>query len=54
MFQCREDCVKIELASKDGMEGDDIIIARGLPGIHLPESSGELIAETFLRLCCGR
>ena len=54
MSQCREDCVKIELASKDGMEGDDIIIARGLPGIHMPESSGELIAKTFLRLCYGR
>ena len=54
MSQCRGDCVKIELASKDGMEGDDIIIARGLPGIHMPESSGELIAKTFLRLCYGR
>lgn len=51
---CREDCVKIELASRDGMEGDDIIPARGLPGIHMPESSGKLIAETFLRLCYGR
>ena len=51
---CRKDCVKIELASKDGMAGDDIIIARGLPGIHMPESSGKLIGETFLRLCCGR
>lgn len=54
MTQAPEDCVKIELASKDGMEGDDIIIARGLPGIHMPESSGKLIAETFLRLCYGR
>lgn len=54
MRLCREDCVKIELASKDGMEGEDIIIARGLPGIHMPESSGELIAKTFLRLCYGR
>lgn len=54
MAFCREDCVKIELASKDGMEGDDIIIARGLPGIHMPESSGELIAKTFLRLCYRR
>ena len=51
---CREACIKIELASKDGLEGDDIIIARGLPGIHMPESSGQLIAETFLRLCYGR
>lgn len=54
MRSCREDCVKIELASRDGMEGEDVIIARGLPGIHMPESSGELIAKTFLRLCYGR
>ena len=47
--KCRADCVKIELASTDGMIGDDIIIARGLPGIHLPESSGALIAKTFLQ-----
>jgi len=52
--KCGTDCVKIELASKNGMDGDDIIIARGLPGIHMPESSGKLIAETFLRLCYGR
>ena len=49
MAFCRSDCVKIELASQNGMDGDDIIIARGLPGLHLPESSGELIAKTFLR-----
>lgn len=54
MGQCREDCVKIELASKNGMEGDDVVIARGLPGLHMPESSGKLIAETFIRLCYGR
>ncbi len=54
MALCRENCVKIELASNDGMKSDDVIIARGLPGIHMPESSGELIAKTFLRLCCGR
>ena len=54
LSRCREDCVKIELASRDGMTGEDIIIARGLPGLHMPESSGRLIAETFLRLCYGR
>lgn len=43
-------CVKIDLASKLGMEGDDVVWARGLPGVHAPESSGRLIAETFLRL----
>ena len=54
MENCREECIKIELASKDGIAGDNIIIARGLPGIHMPDSSGKLIAETFLRLCFGR
>ena len=43
------DCVKIELASKDGIIDENVIIARGLPGIHMPESSGKLIAHTFLR-----
>ncbi len=47
--QCREDCVCIELASTDGIRHENVITARGLPGIHLPESSGILIAETFMR-----
>lgn len=46
----RRHCVKIDLASKPGMEGEDIIWARGLPGVHAPESSGRLIAKTFLKL----
>lgn len=50
MAFCRPDCVKIELASKPGMEDDDVILARGLPGVHMPESSGKLIAGTFARL----
>ena len=54
MGSCRSDCIKIELASTDGIAGDDVIIARGLPGLHMPESSGKLIAETFIRLCYGR
>lgn len=45
-----ENAVKIDLASKLGMEGEDVIWARGLPGIHAPESSGKLIAETFMKL----
>lgn len=45
-----KNCVKIDLASKPGIAGDDVVWARGLPGIHTPESSGKLIAETFLRL----
>ena len=44
------DCVKIDLASEKGLGGEDVIWARGLPGIHAPESSGRLIAETCLRL----
>lgn len=49
MVSCHPECVKIDLASKPGMEDDDLIIARGLPGIHMPESSGLLIAKTFLK-----
>lgn len=51
MVHCRPDCVKIELASKPGIEGDDVIMAGGLPGKYAPESSGKLIARTVLRLC---
>jgi dipicolinate synthase subunit A len=48
MGHCQSDCVKIDLASRPGMEDDDIIYARGLPGIHVPESSGTLIAAALL------
>lgn len=41
--------LKIDLASKPGMDGTDVIWARGLPGLYAPESSGKLIAETFLK-----
>jgi len=44
------DCLKMDLASKPGIGGDDVIHANGLPGIHAPESSGKLIAQTILRL----
>lgn len=47
---CPRNCVKIDLASSRGLEGDDVIWARGLPGKMLPESSGKLIADTVLRL----
>lgn len=45
-----QNCIKIDLASKKGLEGDDVIWARGLPGIHAPETSGQLIADTVIRL----
>jgi len=46
---CRDDCVKIDLASKPGIFGADVISARGLPGMYAPESSGALIARTAIR-----
>lgn len=42
--------IKIDLASRPGIGGRDVIWARGLPGKDAPESSGKLIAETVLRL----
>ncbi len=42
-------CLKIELASKPGLMGADVIQARGLPGLLAPESSGRLIADTLLQ-----
>ena len=50
MQYCHKDCVKIDLASAPGMEAEDIIWARGLPGKDAPQSSGTLIANTILRL----
>jgi dipicolinate synthase subunit A len=41
--------LKIDLASRLGMAGEDVIWARGLPGKMLPEASGALIARCVLR-----
>lgn len=46
---CRH-CIYIDLASRSGIEGDNVIQARGLPGIYAPEASGKLICNTILRL----
>ena len=46
---CSGNCLKIDLASRRGIGGDDVIWARGLPGKDAPESSGALIAQTILR-----
>ena len=43
--------VKIDLASYPGLEYQDVIPARGLPGKFAPESAGKLIAESILRIC---
>lgn len=50
LILCREDCIKIDLASQPGMAGHGVITARGLPGLHKPESSGKCIAQTLLQL----
>lgn len=42
-------CLNIDLASRQGILGDNVIWARGLPGKYAPESSGQLIGEAFLR-----
>lgn len=42
--------VLLELASKPGMSGHNIIDGRGLPGKMAPGRSGKLIADTFIRL----
>lgn len=42
--------VKIDLASSRGIDGEDVIWARGLPGRDAPETSGKLIAKTIHRL----
>lgn len=49
-IQAKPDAVLLELASKPGMTGENIINGRGLPGKMAPEKSGKLIAETFIRL----
>lgn len=50
-FRVNGHCVKIELASINGIECEDIVVARGLPGVYAPESSGNLIGRIFLKLC---
>ena len=50
LLYSREDCLKIDLASLHGMDGNDVIVAKGLPNQEAPESSGNLIAKTVLRL----
>ena len=43
-------CLLIDLASQPGIQGDNVLWARGLPGKMAPESAGKLIAETIQRL----
>ncbi|MBQ8769248.1 MAG: hypothetical protein IJZ15_06365 [Oscillospiraceae bacterium] len=48
--ECDPECIKIELASKPGIEDSNVISALGLPAKYAPETSGKLIADTFVRL----
>lgn len=50
----RPDCVKIDLASRQGIWGRDVLHARALPGKLAPESAGVLMAKTALRLLGNR
>lgn len=47
---CGDSALKIDLASKPGVGGSGVILARGLPGKYAPESSGALIARTILQM----
>lgn len=48
--KCSGTAIKIELSSVDGIEANDVILARGLPGKDAPADSGKLIARTVARL----
>ena len=47
---CNSSCLKIDLASVQGISCSDVIHATGLPGKDAPEASGNLISKTILRL----
>ena len=50
LIDCCTNCLKIDLASVQGIDAEDVIWARGLPNSHAPETSGALIAQSILRL----
>ena len=50
----KDGAVILELASKPGISGKNILNCRGLPGKMAAEISGRLIAETFVRLSLGK
>lgn len=52
--ECDPECIKIELASKPGIDDPNVISALGLPTKFAPETSGRLIADTFIRLLQGK
>lgn len=42
--------IGVELASNDGIQGENVVVARGLPGRLAPVSAGKLMADTVFRL----
>lgn len=50
----RSPAIVFDLASKPGITGDHVTVARGLPGKEAPISSGRLIAATVHRLLCRK
>jgi len=52
-MDAKVDAVILELASRPGMSGNNIIDCRGLPNKMAPAESGRLIANTFIRLVLG-
>ena len=51
LIKCN-DTLKIDLASVQGLTGEDVVWARGLPGLYTPASSGKLIADIFIEEVC--
>ncbi len=51
---CPGDALKIDLASKPGITGPQVIWARGLPNKDAPESSGQLIGRTAVRFAAEK
>lgn len=52
--QCKQQAILMDLASVQGIEGENVLWARGLPGKYAPEASGTLIAKTALRYALGK
>jgi len=48
--ECPGKGLKIDLASRQGLGGGDVIWARGLPGKHAPQSAGQLMAQSIARI----
>ena len=46
----RPECLLLDLASVPGLSGSRVVPARGLPGLLAPESAGDLIGRTVIRL----